>query len=134
MVLKQRHFVRRPVATPLHFRAYQISVQFDWVERTYISAQAEQSVLVAGVYGPFAYPRVILRKDILHVTFRAFDTFGGSKRPRAQRIVHPHSKINPVLRPTKNRLCGLISHAQTRESTMGAGTGSRPRSANAIRF
>lgn len=34
VVLKEWHFVRRPVATSINFRAYQISAQFHWVEET----------------------------------------------------------------------------------------------------
>jgi len=40
-VAKQRHFVRRAVATAIDFGTYQISAQLCWVKRTYISADTE---------------------------------------------------------------------------------------------
>jgi hypothetical protein len=88
LMVKEWHFVRRPVATAIHFGAYQISAHFHRVERTYVSAKAEQTVLIAAVRGSFSNPPAVLFVDIPSVTFGAFRAFDGSAFHSAPDCTH----------------------------------------------
>ena len=97
LLLEHWYFVCRPVTPAKNVRRDQVPFQLCGIEKADLSAEAEESVLVAAPSRRSPNPGAGLLQDIAHVTIGAFRAFDGS-------TVHGAADCTPL--PGAGRLSG----------------------------